>query len=142
MVLQTWSPFHHSSDPNMATDCVHAVMTFLQLAGDSPICPARRRSLAIAFFPSFNRMAWWFLRVSWESSQTPSHRVSRQRASTGCSADMHDSIFCHGVVEFCAGSFTGGVTGNLRWQACERGQWSRAWLTCSVQDGGIDGGRN
>jgi len=71
-----WSPFHHSSDPNMATDWMHAVMTFLQLSGESPICPVSRRILAIAFLPSFIRMAWCTLSVSWEPSQIPSHRVA------------------------------------------------------------------
>jgi len=35
----------------MATDWMQAVMTFLQLNGESRICPASRRSLATAFFP-------------------------------------------------------------------------------------------
>jgi len=43
--------------PNMATDLMHAVMTFPQLAGESPICPASQRSRTIAFFPLFSRMA-------------------------------------------------------------------------------------
>jgi len=51
-------------------------MTLRQGAGDSPICPVRRRSRVIAFCPSFNLVAWWSLRVSCESSHTPSHLVT------------------------------------------------------------------
>jgi len=51
-------------------------MTFLQLAGESPICPVSLRTRVIAFLPLFIRMAWCSLRVSWESSQTPSHLVA------------------------------------------------------------------
>ena len=76
MVPGACSPFHHNSDPNMATNRTQAVMTFLQLAGESPVCPVSRRSLAIAFLPSLSWMAWWSLSVSWESSHTPSHLVA------------------------------------------------------------------
>jgi len=76
MVPRTWSPFHHSSELNMATDWTHAVMTFLQLAVECPICLVRLRSRAVAFYPSFSRVAWWLLSVSCESSHTPSHRVA------------------------------------------------------------------
>ena len=44
MVPRIWSPFHRSSDPNMATGWMQAVMAFLQLAGERPICPASRTS--------------------------------------------------------------------------------------------------
>ena len=54
----------------MAMDWTHAVMTFLQLAGESPICPVRQRSRVIALRPSFSRVAWWSLSVSCESSHT------------------------------------------------------------------------
>ena len=64
MASRAWSPCHHCSDPKMSTDGVRAVMTSLQLAGERPICPASRRSRAIAFFPLFSRMAWWSLSVS------------------------------------------------------------------------------
>ena len=57
MVPQVGSPFHRSPGPKMAAGWVHAVAAFLQLAGERPICPASRRSRAIAFFPFFIRMA-------------------------------------------------------------------------------------
>jgi len=53
---------------------MHAVMTFARLAGNRPICHVNQRSLAIAFLPKFSHVAWWYLSVSWESSQTPNHR--------------------------------------------------------------------
>jgi len=52
-----WSTFHRSSEPGVATDWMQAVMTFLQLAGERSICPASRRSRAIASFPFFSQMA-------------------------------------------------------------------------------------
>jgi len=70
------SPSHHSSAPNIVVDWTHAAMTFLQLAGVSPICPVSRRSLVNAFLPSFIRVAWCSFRESWASSQIPSHLVA------------------------------------------------------------------
>jgi len=70
------SPFHHSSAPNMATDWMQAVMTFVQFAGERPSCPASRRSRVRAFLPSFILLAWCSFSVSCESSQIPSHRVA------------------------------------------------------------------
>jgi len=88
MVPVTWSPFHHSSAPNMATDWMHAIMTFLQLAGDRPICPVSRRSLVIACLPSLVPMSWCSLSVSWESSQIPSHRVASLLNGTALGATI------------------------------------------------------
>ena len=62
------------------------VMTFLQLAGESPICTASRRRRAVsifAIFLFFSRTACWSLSVSWESRQTPSHRVASLLNGTG-----------------------------------------------------------
>jgi len=60
----------------MANDWTHAVMTFLQLAGNNPICPVRHWILVIGFCPCFSLVAWWSLSVSCESSHTPSHLVA------------------------------------------------------------------
>jgi len=38
MMAGAWPPLHHSSHLDMATDCIHDVITFLQLTGESPIC--------------------------------------------------------------------------------------------------------
>ena len=60
----------------MVADWTHTVITFLQLAGMSSICPVSYWSLVIAFLPSFIRVEWCSLSVSWASSQTPSHWVT------------------------------------------------------------------
>jgi len=55
---------------------MHAVMTFLQFAGDRPFCPASRRSRVIAFLLSLSRLAWCSFSVSWEYSHTLSRLVA------------------------------------------------------------------
>jgi len=51
-------------------------MTFLQFAGDRPICPVSRCSLAIALFPSFSLISRWSVGRSCESCQIPNHRAA------------------------------------------------------------------
>ena len=60
----------------MATDWMHAVMTFLQFAGDMPSCPASRLSRVSAFLPSLSLVAWCSFSVSCESSQILSYLVA------------------------------------------------------------------
>jgi len=72
----------------MATDWMHAVMTFLQFTGARPSCPDSRRSRISAFFPFFILVAWCSFGVSCESSHTPSHLVASLLNGMECSPTL------------------------------------------------------
>jgi len=95
-----WSPFHHSSEPKRAAARTHADWTRRQFSGDRPTCPASLRSRFWAFLAFFNRTSWCSFKVSWESSQTPSHRVACALKWTVCPATWMPRGGAAGVLRF------------------------------------------